>query len=305
MLQGNCTRTLSAPATSPADTLPQAARHLTLLDESAHRFTFQTFSDVKPNGRDPLAHCIIGTLDEHAARLVDLNQRGAGVYVTVQEADGQGRKLRNIKRCRCLYQEDDGGYRGCYPLPPHFVVATSPGRFHRYWLFHGGMTRIEFAGVMRRMVRDFGSDPAAQDGGRVLRLAGFDNHKRADPFQVRIVEEAGALPYSRAEILAAFPPIPPPARAAPANVRRLDEDDVVDALRNAGLWRSNNDGGCLCECPWTWEHSRGGGLAQYYLPGPGNAGIGGFVCGHAHCRHRGVGQLRLWLQLPDLREAKS
>ena len=56
------------------------------------------------------------------------------------------------------------------------------------------------------MIETYGSDRNAKDICRVLRVPGFLNRKHGDPHQVRVVSSPGWR-YSRAEILAAFPPI--------------------------------------------------------------------------------------------------
>ena len=59
------------------------------------------------------------------------------------------------------------------------------------------------------MIETYGSDRNAKDICRVLRVPGFLNRKHGDPHQVRVVSSPGWR-YSRAEILAAFPPIERP-----------------------------------------------------------------------------------------------
>jgi hypothetical protein len=61
--------------------------------------------------------------------------------------------------------------------------------------------------VIERLIASYGSDPGAKDISRVLRVPGFINRKREEPFQVRIVKVHPQLRrYTRNEILRAFPP---------------------------------------------------------------------------------------------------
>jgi Protein of unknown function (DUF3631)/RepB DNA-primase from phage plasmid len=91
------------------------------------------------------------------------------------------------------------------------VVETSPGHYHRYWLVQGDWPaddqgRKDFASVMARMVASYGSDKSAKDISRVLRVPGFLHRKNPNaPHMVAVVGGNG-LRYTRAEILAAFPP---------------------------------------------------------------------------------------------------
>jgi hypothetical protein len=118
----------------------------------------------------------------HASRVVGMTLRqydkGAGVFVTVNETTGSGRHSDQIVRIRATWAEDDDGYTGAFPLEPSIIVETSPGHRHVYWLVRDGWLadeqgRRDFDGVMARMVTDYGSDPAAKDISRVLRVPGF------------------------------------------------------------------------------------------------------------------------------------
>jgi Primase C terminal 2 (PriCT-2)/Family of unknown function (DUF5906)/RepB DNA-primase from phage plasmid len=187
----------------------EARRFLTLLDPGAASFTFQTFDD-NPDRKDGMLAHVITTNDLADPGLMQLYERGAGVYVTVSETDGRGRKSENITRFRAVWQEDDNGYDGEFPLEPSIVVATSPGKLHRYWLVADDWPaneqgRADHAAVIERMVADYGSDNGAKGPNRVLRVPGF-LHRKATPHMVRITTATGRR-YSRAEIVAAFPPI--------------------------------------------------------------------------------------------------
>jgi UDP-glucose 4-epimerase len=59
-------------------------------------FTFQTFDDDKNRKDGSLARVLHGTLDQHLAALTQLQQRGAGVFVMVNEGDGKGRSAKNV-----------------------------------------------------------------------------------------------------------------------------------------------------------------------------------------------------------------
>ena len=110
-----------------------AEEFLRLLDPNASAFTFQTFDDDKERRNPRLTRVLNGTLDEHLDTLVSLNQQGAGIFVSVNETDGNGRKMENIIRIRAVFQEDDGDGTKL-PVTPHIIVQTSPGKYHRYVL---------------------------------------------------------------------------------------------------------------------------------------------------------------------------
>jgi hypothetical protein len=211
-----------------------ATQFLKLLDPSATGFTFQTFHDKKPPTKPELARVI-----ESPAMpdLLQLHTLGAGVYVTVNATDSKGRKSENITRVRAIWQEDDGGFDGKFPLAPSIVVESSPEHFHRYWLVSeewpaDEQGRADFAAVMDRMVESYGSDKNAKDISRVLRLPGFLHRKNGPPHQVRVIDESGRR-YSRAEIIGAFPPVECKPKTTPQSKYDLrgDEDRRIrDAL---------------------------------------------------------------------------
>ena len=188
-----------------------ALRFLTLLDEGAEAFTFQTFDDNKQR-KDPdpaLVRVIHAPLDDCWAALCKLSARGAGIFVTVNETNGKGRKTENITRIRAVFQECDRPGTPEPPLDPHVVVESSPGKFHRYFLVDGGQAFDLFRQVEERLVADYGSDPNAKDLARVLRLPGFPHQKNpAKPWLVRVIHESGALPYAWREITAKIKPKP-------------------------------------------------------------------------------------------------
>jgi len=118
-----------------------AEQFLTLLDEEAEAFTFQTFADspqAKAEDKErerksqpkKYAHVFHGPLSRHAAALESLNRIGAGVFVTVNQTDLRGRKAENIQRVRAVFADTDGA-----DLAPilnatpeaNFIVESSPG----------------------------------------------------------------------------------------------------------------------------------------------------------------------------------
>ena len=185
-----------------------AQAFLTRLAEGAEEFTFQTFDDKKDRKTPELTRIFNGSLEQHFSELVDLNSKGAGIFVTVNETDLKGRKTENIVDIRAVFQEAD---RTGVPIPsltPHIVVQSSLGKFHRYWLTNGGEDSIrEYKQVMTTMVTEYGSDPNAKDLSRVLRLPGFFHQKDpANPFMVEIVETSDTRPFEWAEIKEAILP---------------------------------------------------------------------------------------------------
>lgn len=182
--------------------IEEAQRFLRLLDEEVYCHTFQTFDDTKDRKSSALVLMEHGELESKFSALESLNTSGAGVYISVQEMDGTGRKSSCVKTIRAVFQEDDGDGKDL-PLEPHIIVNTSPGKYHRYILVED-LNISEFNAVMDVIVTRFGGDKNAKDVARVLRLPGFDNHKYGHPYPVTIVHESGSPPYKKEQVLKAF-----------------------------------------------------------------------------------------------------
>lgn len=153
-------------------------------------FSFQTF-DESPRKNKALTRLLHGSFEQHADELEALNKQGAGVYSTVNETNGTGRTEDDIVAVSALFVDLDGAPLEpvlAHPVPPHIVVATSPGRWHAYWLTND-CPLDRFKDAQKRLIQTFGSDPAVCDLPRVMRLPGFLNQK-ASPFLCHIIHES-------------------------------------------------------------------------------------------------------------------
>jgi hypothetical protein len=122
----------------------EAERFLKALDPSTDRFTFQTFDDNKERcarnkeekGFDPFAKIKHGTLARQWKALCDLNNSGAGIFITVNLTDFKGRKEENVVAVRAVFVDLDGAPLQPvldHPLKPHIITESSPGKYHAYW----------------------------------------------------------------------------------------------------------------------------------------------------------------------------
>jgi Primase C terminal 2 (PriCT-2)/RepB DNA-primase from phage plasmid len=204
---------------------------LRALDPQTKHFTFQTFRE-KGSEADVAAkvlHSWKELLREH--------EQGAGVYVCVNETNLAGRKAENIKRIRSIWQEDDEGYSGAFPLEPSMIVESSPGHFHRYWLVADDWPadeqgRRDFDAIMQRMVESYGSDKNAKDLCRVMRVPGFLHRKNGGSRLVRLVKSGGQR-YTRAEILKAFPPVERETKKETPRTEYKPQGDEDERIREA------------------------------------------------------------------------
>ena len=213
-----------------------APRFLKLLDPNGGGFIYQTFDDREY--LDEKDASLIDVIPGPAQpRLLDLHARGAGIYVTVNASNGKGRKSEDITHVRAVWREADSPDLPALPIEPTMVVETSPGHCHEYFAIRGDWPadeqgRKDFDGVLDRMVETYGSDKGAKGINRVLRVPGFLHRKTKTPHLVRIVA-ATARRYTRAEILAAFPPVERKKEAPREWTPRHDDDRrVANALNH-------------------------------------------------------------------------
>ena len=101
-----------------------ASHHIKLLTGRKNaKVMFQVFSDKKGAGRK--AWCKYGRLRDVWKDLIEAQKEGCGVYVTINETDGRGRKSQNIARILALAVDLDGTPLPLrYQLPPHLVTQS-------------------------------------------------------------------------------------------------------------------------------------------------------------------------------------
>ncbi len=249
-------RTSSEPSLAPSDSIvPEdivsgvdlARTFLAALMWPDEPVTFQTFPDREDLRQDSsltrIRHACPETLTHILGVLEKQNDKGAGVFVTVNATDGDGRKTANITRVRAVFVDLDGSplepvLSG--PLAPSITVESSPGRFHVYWIVTD-LPLEDFSLVQIALARRFGGDEKVHDLPRVMRVPGF-THGKGEPFQSRVLEMHPERVYTRAEVLEAFPaaraaleardnPEPQASRAQP----RVSSTDPVRRYALAAL----------------------------------------------------------------------
>lgn len=182
-------------------------RFLHTLDPQATTWTFQTFSDSDSKTKG-LTKLLQGSLLEHRDNLADLNNRGAGVYVVINETDGKGRKAYNIQRVRACFADFDEPDPATLDrlradsVPPSIIVESSPDKYHAYWIVDD-LDLDSFKPLQKRISSVWGSDPAVSDLPRVMRLPGFE-HRKGVPFETRLIDHNGRV-YTAYELQNRYP----------------------------------------------------------------------------------------------------
>jgi hypothetical protein len=206
-IRAGCTRVRAEDTVIPDYAV--AKQHLALLDggKEGGKFTFYVADDNKKRkrAREQAGHylagpsLLYGTFAEHAEILTKYNQRGEGVFVTVNRSNSERRRAKDIVAVRAMFVDLDGApiepVLAC-EYPPDFVIESSRRKYHAYWLNSDGSIPLdpaEFRIAERKLIAKFGGDQSACDVSRVLRLAGFW-HQKVDedgvasaPFMSRII----------------------------------------------------------------------------------------------------------------------
>lgn len=268
-----------------------AEAFLQALDPSG-TFTFQTFPDRSKDSS--LTRVLNGTFKQHRGELARLNREGAGVFVTVARTDDQGRKTENIIGIRALFLDLDGTpLPNEWPIEPHFIFESSPGRFHVYWLVSDGFPLHQIEAIQKAIAERFGGDPSVNDLPRVMRLPGF-LHRKKEPFLTRIIRDWGDEPrYSTERILAAFSPV-----FGAKKTTIITDDPVLKILESKGMiirGDRSEKGKYIVRCPWADQHTNCDEEAAYWSPHHGGFKGPGFKCLHSHCAERTAKDLFEWL----------
>jgi Family of unknown function (DUF5906)/RepB DNA-primase from phage plasmid len=198
--------------------LEQAKRFLEALDPRAERFTFQWFADKSKGEAGHLSE----TLETAWPKLVALNNRGCGIFVTINETDFKGRTKANIVRARALAIDIDHANNPSDPsdpsgptrfakamtviresaLKPSITVRSSAEGVHIYWLIDD-LPLTQFTPLQKALAAKFGSDPSIHNVDRVLRLPGLF-HCKSKPQLVTLHMKSFPPRYMLAEIVKAF-----------------------------------------------------------------------------------------------------
>ncbi|WP_288433863.1 DNA-primase RepB domain-containing protein, partial [uncultured Deinococcus sp.] len=190
--------------------------------ETAPRVTVQTFKEA-PEAKRPdliqILHFDASEYEEHLPRLQELNRAGAGIFVTVNETNGTGRKAKDVQTCRTQMLDLDGT-----PLPtewavePSIVVESSPAKYHVYWLLRDG-DLARFTDIQEKLAGQYGGDPAVKDVARVMRLPGTAHLKTGTPFKTHFLEFHPERRYTQDELAPLLVSTKPPESADTAEVK--------------------------------------------------------------------------------------
>jgi hypothetical protein len=168
------------------------------------------------------------------------------------------------------------------PLPPTWIMETSPGSFQWGYAFSEQPRKGEFAAAIKAIAEAGYTDKGAINAVRNFRLPGSINLKPGkDNFAAVLVEFNPEREYTLEDLCAAMRVIPGPVEAVYSPVRVADDggDDVMAWLSDNGMVISNpnQEGWAGVICPNSVEHTDGNPEGRY-LPS-----TRAFCCLHSHC----------------------
>ena len=168
------------------------------------------------------------------------------------------------------------------PLPPTWIMETSPGSFQWGYAFSEQPRKGEFAAAIKAIAEAGYTDRGAINAVRNFRLPGSVNLKPGrDGFASVLVEFNPGREYTLAELCDAMQVAPGPVESVYAPVRVTDDggDDVMAWLSDNGMViaRPNQEGWAGIVCPNSAEHTDGNPEGRY-LPASR-----AFCCLHGHC----------------------
>ncbi len=201
-------------------------------------------------------------------------------------------------------------------LPPSWMLETSPGNHQAGYLLREPLTDgLATDRLMNAIVAAGLCDPGANGPrARLARLPVAVNGKHSPPFVCKMVAWSPELRYSveelvdglQLEMMQATRPKRQSTRTAqerpsdgdPVWIARPDENAVLVALRNRGLYKAPlGEGKHNITCPWVKEHTGEVDSGTAYFDPDDLWPIGGFKCLHGHCAERHVRDLLRSLEI--------
>ena len=168
-------------------------------------------SDKSDAGVD-LACNFYHTYDQAAKFLEKSQQSGCGVYITINETDGSGRRENNITQCRaCFIDIDNQLLPSRWMVEPSAVVQRNPNYAHVYWLIEPTDDFEKWQHTQYQLAVYYGVKDRLFDLPRVMRAPGFKHLKNPQsPEKYELIWTGGDslndLPrYSLSELIGTLP----------------------------------------------------------------------------------------------------
>jgi RepB DNA-primase from phage plasmid len=187
------------PLLSEFDT-PEAVEYVSKLFQPGDRIAIMLLKEgLKPVHKFLAARELSGIFE----KLQKADDGNWNIYLCMNPLKEDRRVKENIAAVRTLYLDVDADLKGTMdkvfqsPLvpPPNFILHSSPDKGYIVWLLESGLTNAEQESLLKALIQEFGTDPAASDVTRVLRLPGFRNHKYPAKPLVEIIHHGSEVRY--------------------------------------------------------------------------------------------------------------
>lgn len=183
---------------------------------------------------------------EIAADALELNAKGSTVYMALggyepeTVARFKGRTAANTRWFRSLWFDIDVGPNKEYPTlreaahaiesfvndvgAPAPTIVMSGNGLHVYWPLEADVdvdTWRAASSALKRLADERGlriDTTCTQDAARILRPVGTHNYKTTPPKEVRLIQSAGAVPFTEVQKHLTMLPVPAPAASLPAKI---------------------------------------------------------------------------------------
>ncbi|UCI30514.1 DUF5906 domain-containing protein [Mesorhizobium sp. B4-1-4] len=167
------------PVKPVAQNYHQAFAHIAALTGTDPNTTIVNFRCIHDAIKNAPAHSYDGTLPQLWKTFLDYQARGHGVFLNVNQLDGNGRELANVQFIRAHVVDLDNlsaaqnFERAAAWFPsPSFAVQTSPSKYHCYWPVTPYRDNDRYTLIQRKLRQLFDGDKSVIDPTRMLRLAG-------------------------------------------------------------------------------------------------------------------------------------
>lgn len=216
-----------------------------------HDLTLQTFADSK--SASVYAAIKSGTYEDLVEWAWQENEKGAGIFVTVNQTDGTWREENTITKIRAYFCDIDGLHseqqkaQKAYDLlssklPPSAIVRSGGG-IHAYWYVKDGepLDGDRYKEIEMGIIQAFDGCPRTKDIARVLRMPGFLHKKDPNnPYLIEVMHEDASHLVTGEELRKAYPYQKPVQKhyTQPAKSFAGDTTDVWQVVLKAlSEWR--------------------------------------------------------------------
>lgn len=222
-------------------------------------------------------------LPTHKMKAGEAWYANTGSFILDRMKDGPSAARANCEYALVLMLDDVGTKSKQPPVPPTWIMETSPGNYQWGYAFSDQPTKGAFVAAVKVMAEAGYTDPGAGNPVRNFRLPGSVNLKPGrNSFAARLVEFHPDREYTLPDLCAAMGVVPgPDDDSGPKPMRLADDgdDDVAAWLSEQGLVfsRPNNEGWMGVMCPNAQHHTDGSPEGRY-MPS-----MRAFCCLHSHC----------------------